>query len=249
MEAFSALLLCTDSGAMGIVHKTLEEYGVSSRIVDSIPAANQSIKTTKFDLGVYDSDIPGALELAAGRSPIANPKMIFALVRTTTLHEVAGKRIQFIVQKPFTADLFARSLRAAYGTMLRERRISFRHAVQIKPDSVMLVQEQGRQRLHECTVLDLSQTGMCIQTLEILPQGVNLEIEFQLPEHRERIHVSGHVMWTRASGRTGVKFGHIEPSEHRMLITWLETMMPFQVDAIPKPAPPMRQERLLEIQI
>jgi len=246
MEVFSALLLCTEPGPLSVVQKTLEEYSVSVRAVSSAAAAVQLIKTNKFDLGVYDADIAGALDLVGGRSPLANPKMIFALVQGNRLSEIPGKRVQFMVQKPFTADLFARTLRAAYGTMLRDRRIAFRHAVQIRPDSIDLVQEQGRQALHNCTILDLSQTGMCIQTLEILPQGATLEIEFRLPELGEKMQIVGSVMWTRASGRTGVKFGHIAPSEHKMLITWLESLMPYQAEAIPKPIPPMRQDRMLE---
>src|SRR5215467_10432767 len=196
MEVFSAVVLCTEPGSLSIVQKTLEEYGVSVRSVDSVAAALQLIKTIKFDLGVYDSDIAGALELASGRSPLANPKMVFALVHASKLGEIPGKRVQFMVQKPFTPDLFARSLRAAYGTMLRDRRIAFRHPVQITPDSIVLVQDRGNQNLHQCTILDLSQTGMCIQTLEILPQGATLEIEFQLPDLREKMHVVGSVMWT-----------------------------------------------------
>jgi len=145
MEAFSALLLCTEPAPLSIVQKTLEEYGVSVRTVDSAAAAVQLSKANKFDLGVYDADIAGAMELAAGCS-----------------------------------------------------------------------------------------------------QGTSLEIEFQLPELREKMQVVGNGMWTRASGRTGVKFGNIAPTELKVLTTWLDSLMSDQVESIPKPGPLMRQERLLE---
>ncbi len=235
MEPFTALLLSTDPGSRSTTQRILDEYGVSIKVAGSVADASQLIKNTKFDLAIYDNDVPGALDLAAGRSPIANPKMVFALVRNTNRNEAAGKRVHFVVQKPFTAGLFARSLRAAYGTMLRDRRISFRHPVQIKPASAVLVQERGNQTLQACTILDLSQTGLCIQTLEILPQGASLEIEFQLPENRGLIHISGSVMWTRASGRTGVKFVHVSAAEQKMLTLWLDSLLPYSIEGIAKP--------------
>jgi DNA-binding response OmpR family regulator len=235
MEPLTALLLSTDPGPRGTTEKVLEEYGFSVKVAGSVAAASQLIKSTKFDLAIYDNDVPGALDLAAGRSPLANPKLVFALVRNTNRNEATGKRVHFVVQKPFTADLFARSLRAAYGTMLRDRRISFRHPVQIKPLSTVLVQERGNQTLQASTIVDLSQTGLCIHTLEILPQGASLEIEFKLPEDRGLIHVTGSVMWTRASGRTGVKFVHVPPAEQKTLTLWLDSLLPYSVEGIAKP--------------
>jgi len=236
MEPLTALLLSTDPGPRGTTEKVLEEYGISIKVADSVAAASQLIKSTKFDLAIYDNDVPGALDLAAGRSPILNPKLVFALVRNTNRSDAVGKRVHFVVQKPFTADLFARSLRAAYGTMLRDRRISFRHPVKIKPVSSVLVQEGGSQTLQASTILDLSQAGLCIQTVETLPQGASLEIEFQLPEGKERIHVTGSVMWSRASGRTGVKFVHVPPTEQQILTLWLDSLLPYSIEGIARPA-------------
>ena len=243
MEPLFALLLSADPGPLAITQKVLEAHGVIVKISGSIAAANQLIRTTKFDLGVYDNDLPGALDLAGGGPAVANPKMIFGLMRNSTLHSAAGKRVHFVVQKPFSAELFARSLRAAYGTIIRDRRISFRHPVQIKPQSAVLVQEKGNQPLHEATILDLSQTGLCIQTLEILPQSATLELEFQLPDSKEMIHMTGSVMWTRASGRTGIKFSRISPAEQKTLTAWLDSLLPYKIDAIPKSTP--RYERNL----
>jgi len=250
MEPFSALLVSADPGSLAVTQKVLEKYGLSVKIVASAQAADQLIKTTKFDLGVFDHDLPEALNLVAGRATSANPKMVFALVSDTQLNDVRDRRIHFVVQKPFTADLFARSLRAAYGTMVRERRLGYRHPVRIKPVACELIQDRGNQTLKSSIILDISQTGMCIQTLEILPQGVTLQIDFQLPEGRELIHSTGSVMWTRASGRTGIRFIHVPPPEQKSLTTWLDSMLPCEMEAIPRAAPPStRPERMAELQM
>ena len=238
MEPFSALLLSGDPAAVTTTEKILEENGVSVKRAESATAAEQLIKTAKFDLGILDHDLPGALNLAASRSTFANPRMIFALLRANQVKEVQGKRVHFVMQKPFTTDLFARSLRAASGPMLRDRRLAFRHVVKIAPATSLLLQEDSKQQLHSVNILDLSQAGMCIQTMEILNQGASVQIDFPLPETRELIHVTGTVMWTRASGRTGVKFAHVPPEELKALITWLDSKLPYDLESIPRAVPP-----------
>jgi CheY-like chemotaxis protein len=248
MKPFSALLLSADPGSLAVTQKILEEYGVSVQIAGSAVAADQLIRKSMFDLGIFDNDVPGALDLASGCAGSSNPKMVFALVRAAAWHDVRGKRVQFVVQKPFTADLFARSLRAAYGTMVRERRLAFRHPVGIKPDSSVLLQERGDQPLHSTSILDLSQTGMCIQTMEILPQGAALKINFHLPESREVIHVTGTVMWTRASGRTGIKFTHVPAVEQKHLVEWLDSRLPYEIGTISRAVPAsIHRERVAEL--
>ncbi|HEY1528796.1 MAG TPA: response regulator [Candidatus Angelobacter sp.] len=135
---------------LAITQKVLEEYGLTVKTAGSASAAEHLLKTAKFDLGVFDYELPDALNLAVARSTYANPKMVFALLRTGHMKTSTASGSTFVVQKPFTADLFARSLRAAYGTMIQERRLAFRHP------------EKGNQRLHSVNILDLSQTGMCV---------------------------------------------------------------------------------------
>jgi CheY-like chemotaxis protein/Tfp pilus assembly protein PilZ len=248
MEPFFALVVSADPGPLNVTHKVLEEHGVNIKVVASAQAAEQVIKTTKFDLGIFDHDLPGVLDLARGRESL-NPKMVFALLRSGQVKDVRGKRIHFIVQKPFTADLLARSLRAAYGTMIRERRLGFRHPVQIKPVASALVQEQGKQKLQSSVILDLSQTGLCIQTQEILPLGATLQIDFHLPESQELIHTTGSVMWTRASGRTGVRFTEVSEAEHKFLTAWLDSILPYEAEAIPRAAPPAARHERAELHV
>jgi DNA-binding response OmpR family regulator len=249
MEPFFALLVSADPGSLAIVQKVLEEYGVNVKVVATAQAAEPLINTIKFDLGIFDHDLPEALNLTLRRGVSANPKMIFALLRNTQVNDVRGKRVHFLMQKPFTADLFARSLRAAYGTMIRERRVAFRHPVQIKPSLSVLMQEQGNQNLKLPLILDISQTGLCMQTQEILPQGATLQVDFQLPDTRESIHTTGSVMWTRASGRTGIRFTHVPAAEQKYLIAWLDSKLPYEIEAIPKVVLPVTRQERMELQM
>src|SRR2546426_12791395 len=118
MEPFSALLVCGDPGPLGVIHKVLDEHGVSVKVAATTCAATQLMKPARFDLAILDNDVPGALDLAALRVATTMPKMVFAIVRSVKEKEIQDKRVHFVVQKPFTPDLFSRSVRAAYGPML-----------------------------------------------------------------------------------------------------------------------------------
>lgn len=231
MEQFSALLVSNDPGALGITQRVLEEYGFVIKIAATAKAAEEAIKSAKFDLAVYDNDVAGAIQLAGAGASIIAPKMIFGMMRNGTVAEVHGKRVHFIMQKPFTGELFARSLRAAFGVILKERRVAFRHPVQIVPALCVATRDQGTKDLTNTMILDISQTGMCLQTTEMLSQGTVVKVRFPLPDTKVAVLVSGVVMWTRASGRTGIKFADVEAEQQKILNEWLRT----QASYIPEP--------------
>lgn len=233
MESFSALLLCNDPVSLGISQRVLEEYGFSVKTPGAAIAAEQLLKSSKFDLAIYDNDIPCAMDLALpSRSPNA-PRIVFAMVRNATGAGMRGKRIHFIVQKPFTPDLFGRTLRAAFGVMLKDRRVAFRHPVVIQ-SAGRVVRDEGSQKLANTTILDISRTGLCFQGSEMVPQGATVQLRFQLPETKHLLNITGIVMWTRASGRAGVKFSAVE--EQKILNDWLDTRVPFdQPELVPRP--------------
>jgi len=231
MEMLSALLVCGDAGTLSVTQKVLEEYGMSVRVAPSAPAADLLMKRTRFDLAVFDSDVPGAMQLAA---PDANhtPKMIFGLVRAFKTDAVVGKRVHFIVQKPFSADILGKSLRAAYGSMLRERRAAFRHPVHITASSCVLLLENGQRNVPNAKILDVSQTGLCLETQETLPQGVVLQISFALPNSKESLQFSGSVMWNQNSGKAGIKFVRVDSAEQIKLNSWLESIGPGDAELV-----------------
>jgi hypothetical protein len=72
--------------------------------------------------------------------------------------------------------------------------------------------------------LNLSLTGLCIQAHEMLPQEAVLELVFPLPSSNLTIQVIGKVVWSHSSGRSGVKFINIDPSDQHKLEDWADNM-------------------------
>jgi DNA-binding response OmpR family regulator len=233
MDAFSAVVVSNDRVARGVVQKVLEDHSFEVETCDAVGGVDQILRTKRFDLAIYDNDVAGAMQLAAGKSTYL-PKMAFALVRSGTVADVHGKRIHFIVQKPFSADLFLKSLKAAFGSMLRQKRQSFRHSVQIVPSSCVSFTDKGSQELRKPMIIDISETGMCLQLNELLTQGAKVQVAFEVPEVGQTISVGGLVMWVRASGRTGVRFGEIMTEHQKMLNEWLSKRLQDATALIPR---------------
>jgi len=234
MEPFSALLISNDAGTLTLTNKIFDEYGVKPDLAMSRSEADACLQKTKFDLIVYDNDIPGAMELA-GNEPAAHaPNVVFALIRGQKVADLRGKRVHFVVPKPFSADLFARSLKAAYSVMVKEKRAAFRHSVLIRAVNVNLAAESGRKTLENVRVMDLSQTGIGIRAMEALPKGASIQVSFHLPEKDTLVHTVGTIMWADSAGRAGVKFTHVPPMEQAKLVTWLNTVIPWDSELSPK---------------
>ncbi len=222
MEQISVLLLSTDAAVLGMTNKIFDDYGFSVSAAKSAPEADALIKRTSFDLAVFDNDVPGAFNLA--------PQKISAQNR-----DLQGKRVHFVVQKPFSADLFLKSLRAAYGVMLREKRAAHRQEVDRPASSTTLVHEGSQRSLPRVTILNVSKTGIGLDAREMLPQGSTIQLSFQLPETDETVQVSGKIIWTCQNGKAGVRFTHFLPADQKTLHTWIDSKLPGDNDFVPRP--------------
>src|SRR5205085_5948672 len=115
------------------------------------------------DLAVYDHDVPGATELASSHWAHNRPRLAMALVRGGRVKELLGRPIHLVVQKPFTPDLFIKSIRAAYSLIVKDRRTAFRCPVQIDALSSAVVSAGVQRPLESIKLVNISQSGVCIQ--------------------------------------------------------------------------------------
>lgn len=71
-------------------------------------------------------------------------------------------------------------------------------------------------------IINLSERGMCIQASSQMKVNRLLPLCLELSATGARIHVVGHVVWSEASGRTGIRFAEISEPELQQLHGWLE---------------------------
>ncbi|HWZ46000.1 MAG TPA: PilZ domain-containing protein [Candidatus Saccharimonadales bacterium] len=222
MQRPSALLLSNDTAVLRDSQRILSGYNFIVRTVATASAAAGLISSGQFDLAVYDGEIPGAIDLASQTGPGA-PGVVFAILDGRHPAMIAGKRIHFSLPKPLPSALFARSMKAAYGMVMRKRP-AFRYEVQIVPSSAALLYEGETRQLGRITILNLSQTGLGLAAQGMLPPGATLQIDFMLPKCEVRIRVTGSVVWSHESGRAGVSIQRIPAEERYELQKWLDAM-------------------------
>lgn len=221
----SALVLSGNAEAV-LVNRVLESHGFRVERAQNAKAAETLCRGERFDLAVYDHSVTGAMELAGPRCPASRPRVTVGILPPAGASEKESKRLHFVVRKPFSSDLFARTVKAAYGPIAADRRVSFRHQVRIAISSCTLDHHGERRSIHSAHMVNISQTGMCLQTTEMLPQNAGLELDFAVPQRQVVLQVQGTVMWSHASGRAGVRFGQLEPADQRNLEDWLDSLAP-----------------------
>jgi len=232
----TALLMCSDPQALGAIERTFEQYGIPAYICPDSKTAESSLNRRKFDLMVLDFDLAGAETLVDFHAMDARgiPGLIIALARDpAVLKSVLSRRVHFTLQKPLAGDLMVRTLKAAYSTIVTEKRASFRHSVRIKAEASILERSQ-RRSLGPATVLDVSHTGLGLQTASLVPRDATIFVDFELPQDREPIHTIGKVIWSDGQGHLGVQFRFIAPLEMKNLHLWLSTHCPWDVELEPR---------------
>lgn len=71
-------------------------------------------------------------------------------------------------------------------------------------------------------VLNLSESGMCVQFSSPMKINRLLPLCLDLSETGVRIYVIGHVVWSESTGRTGIRFPDMSEASLRELREWLE---------------------------
>lgn len=221
----SALVLSGNAEAV-LVNRVLESHGFRVERAQNAKAAETLCRGERFDLAVYDQSVSGAMELAGPRCPASRPRVTVGILPAASGLESESKRLHFVVRKPFTSDLFARTVKAAYGPIAADRRVSFRHQVRIAVSSCTLDHQGSMRSVSGAQIVNISQTGMCLQSTEMLPQNAGVELDFAVPQKHILLQVKGTVMWSHSSGRAGVRFSQLKSADQRNLEDWLDSLLP-----------------------
>lgn len=221
---FSALLLL-EKESTGLVKRVLADYGITAYSASNVADADQIMRSSRLDLVVCDLDALGANQLACLQPSTAWRGMAIGLMPGTGADYTLNRRIHLRVTKPVNVDMLIRGLKASYTNMSQRRIATYRHNVPARVIAGTLNHRGLQRTLHQVNVVNLSQTGLCLNAAEPLPHGAALTMSLVLPEIAYSLHASGNVVWSHSSGRTGVAFDHSKCPEmkrlHQRLNHWL----------------------------
>jgi DNA-binding response OmpR family regulator len=207
-----ALLCSPDPQAVAALQRILNSSGVELEICSQAEAGMCRLNQEKFDAVFVDcDDMPlGAELLRELRKTPSNRKAIaFALLHgTTDTRRAYALGANFTLEKPLTVDFTTRTLRAATGLMLRERRRYFRQ------DVAASIQLWVRTAAHSGLITNLSETGMRLAQVE-LKQGTKVRFQFTLPWTEIVVNGNGVVAWT-GDGIAGVRWNVSRPLQQTL---------------------------------
>lgn len=219
--ALQSLLLTKDAEAHRILRRVLDATNIEVELCNSPEQARLALSRRKFDALLVDCDDmqqgPAILrELRKGRS---NKSCIaFAIVHgRTTVQQAFEMGANFVLDKPISVERATRSVRAAQGLIMRERRRYHRHL--LRASGAILVDAGAELPV---SITNISHGGISIECSRQLDEGGAARLKFVLPGVKRELEVKGEVMWSNPEGQAGIRFQVISAEVKKELDAWLE---------------------------
>jgi len=229
----SVLLVCNDAGTIKQVSASMQQLAMVPEVCADVPVALALLNRRKFEAVIVDLQLGGQAKSVLEKvrlSPSNRTAVIFAISDSDA--ETAGAfkgGSNFVLRRPLSPASIDRSLKVSYGLIVRERRRYFRCPVEI----VAAIHSPGMPVVHGRT-LNISEGGVAINTSLLLKPGVQVKVEFTLPDREIHFEVESTVCWIK-EGYLGFQFTSLSPQRTSELQEWLsrrleETFPEFVVD-------------------
>lgn len=219
--ALQALLLSRDAESNRILRRVLDAANIDVEVCNNVEQARLALARRKYDTLVVDcDDMPGGpsvlRELRQGRS---NKSCIaFAIVHgRTTVQQAFEMGANFVLDKPISLERATRSVRAAQGLILRERRRYQRHL--LRASGAILVDAGAELPVN---ITNISHGGISIECNRQLDEGGAARLKFLLPGVKRALEIKGEVMWSNPEGQAGIRFQVLTADVKKELDSWLE---------------------------
>jgi len=246
-----ALLVSKDDLSAETLIQVLAQFGVAVDRSSAADVAVTRLEEEQFDQVIvdFDADFDGpetaSLLLEGCRrlaGPDRKPPVTVALLHDSSqIRSILGAGAHFILTKPIAREQAQNTLRAATALLKRERRQSFRVAVQaavsIRVDESNTV---------EGILLDLSAGGMDVLAAKPLPAAAMVRVSFELPDGGAGIEGDAAVAWSTANGQTGLRFLDMDDKMREEMGEWLNARAD---DALPEEPDAVSQCKLTDLSL
>jgi hypothetical protein len=216
------LLVSSDSQVLSVMNRILTDFAIEAEVCSESIAALAVVTHRRLDTVIVDwerAHNPIRVISAARQSSTNSNSTIVALVsQRNEMQAALLAGANFIIHKPPGLDHASLCMRAAYGTMLLQRRRAARCVVEIPV--VVTVAELGRL---DAKVIDISIGGLALQSNPPLKVNWTVSLKFALPDTDDLVHVTGRIVNVDGAGRSGVSFSFIPEPESDQLVDWLAT--------------------------
>ena len=226
-----ALLVSADPVTIKQFSHALQQLSISPEVCQEMPAAIGLLRYRKFDAVIVDlqlSEQSGMILDEVRLSPSNRTAVTFAISSndgetTSAVRKGSG----FVFERPLSKESIRRTLKPAFGLILRERRRYFRC-----PFSIPVSISRKTKPLVRCDTVNISEGGMAVSTSVPLSPGEDVQIQFTLPDHKAPFLAESKICWLN-TGQLGVRFVSFSQGHKSDLQGWLsrklEEMLPNSV--------------------
>jgi len=215
----SALVVSNDAASIELLSASMQQLAMSPEVSFEVPTALDLLNRRKFDAVIVDLQLGGQAKEVLEKirlSPSNRTAVLFTISDSDADTAVAFKAgTNFVLRRPLSLASIDRSLKIAYGLIVRERRRYFRCPVEIPAE----ISGPGIPAVHGKT-LNISEGGVAINTSLPLKPGVQVKVQFTLPEREARFEAEATVCWSK-EGYLGFQFTSISPQLTSELQEWL----------------------------
>ncbi len=215
----SALLVSNDASTVKQLSASMQQLAMLPEVCAEVGAALGLLSRRKFEAVIVDLQLGGQAKSVLEKvrlSPSNRTAVIFAISDSDA--ETAGAfkdGSNFVMRRPLSPASIDRSLKVAYGLIVRERRRYFRCPVEI----LAAIYSPGMLAVHGRT-LNISEGGVAINTSLPLQPGAQVKVQFTLPDRETQFEAESTVCWSK-EGYLGFQFTSLSPQLTSALQEWL----------------------------
>jgi hypothetical protein len=210
------LLVCADSAAIQQLAEGMQQFAITSEVCVDVSTALRLLNRKKFEAVIVDCGLAQADEMLGQihLSPSNRTAVTFGI---TDPGKPAKFEVQptFLMEKPLSPSSVCRTLKAAFGLIVRERRRSFRCPIEI-PAAIQADGEEAN-----CHLVNISEGGMAIAGSPSVKPGAQVRVLFTLPGQLLRFKIESEVCWHDEKGRAGLRSLMIPSEQKSILQQWL----------------------------
>ena len=180
------LLVCNDAATIKQLSESLQQLAMIPELCAEIPNALVMLNQHKFDAVIVDLQLGGQINDVVERIRLSSwnrTAVIFTISNSDAETAAAFKSgCNFVLRRPLSLSAIDRSLKVAYGMIVRERRRYFRCPVEIPAT----ISRPPLPEIHGKAV-NISEGGIAIATAVALDPEIRVQVQFSASRRSDSI--------------------------------------------------------------
>jgi CheY-like chemotaxis protein len=214
------LLVSNEIQTIDTVCHYMGKMAMHVEVCSDFASATRKLCHSKFEALVVDfKEGPAALELLKTSRQMTSHKGSVVLAILNGNDEMPGAfkaGASFVLVKPLSPTVLARTLKVSYPIMVRERRRSFRCPVRVP-----VYVTSGSPPEHVSTSVNISEVGIALLNTPSLKVGDKVSLRLTLPGTQAPTRIDAEVAWRDDEGKSGLQFVQVPAPAKEQLVSWL----------------------------